>query len=96
MRTFLSDNTKFYKVARTIAEGIISVLMTELPDILGLLHVDPALQAILIPLFMTILTPIFAYLGEMLEEDALDAGGYEVEEEALNGEDEELDEEEDA
>lgn len=94
--TFLTNNTPLYKLYRTILQGIISWLMTEIPDILGLFHVDPTLQAILIPLFMAILSPIMAYLGEALEDDALEAGAFEGDEEVLNGEDEELDEEEDA
>lgn len=95
--TFLTNNTPLYKLYRTILQGVISWLMTEIPDILGLFHVDPTLQAILIPLFMAILSPIMAYLGEAMEDDALALGAYEEDdEEEIDGEDEENDEEEDA
>lgn len=67
MNTFLTSNDAKWRLARTIVQGIIAAIIANLPDILGLFHVEPAVMTVMVPIIMAILSPIMKYLGT--EED---------------------------
>lgn len=70
MNTFLTSNDAKWRLARTIVQGIIAAIIANLPDILGLFHVEPAVMTVMVPIIMAILSPIMKYLGnEEGEED---------------------------
>lgn len=72
MNTFLRSNDAKYRLLRTIVSGVIAVIISYLPDILGLFHMSPAAMSIAVPLIMAILSPIMKYLGgedDIFEED---------------------------
>lgn len=73
MNTFLTSNDAKWRLMRTIVQGVIAVIISYLPDILGLFHMSPAAMSIAVPLIMAILSPIMKYLGgeddDIYEED---------------------------
>lgn len=64
MSRFLTENTPFMKCMRTIVQGIIGVIIAELPQILGLYELDPVWTATIAALVMAVLSPIMAAIGE--------------------------------
>ena len=63
MNTFLTSNEAKYRLARTILQGIIGVLVANIDLIMGQVILDPAQRAIIVPVVMAILSPIMAALG---------------------------------
>ena len=64
---FLRSNSTGARVLRTIVQGILSVLITSLPDLIGLFHLDPTIQAVLVAALMAILSPIMSAIGNTVE-----------------------------
>lgn len=63
MRKFLSDNSAEMRLARTIVQGVIGVLVSNLDVILGTFSIDPTLKPVVAALVMAVLAPIMAALG---------------------------------
>lgn len=63
MRTLLSSNDAKYRLARTIIQGIIGVVIANLDYIIGLGSFAPELKAFIVALTMAVLSPIMAYFG---------------------------------
>ena len=70
MNEFLTSNDWKYRLARTILQGIIGVVIAELPQIVGLYELDPAWSAAIVALTMAVLSPIMALLGEQEADNA--------------------------
>lgn len=64
MNTFLTSNDAKYRLARTILQGLIGVLVANIDLIAGQVILDPAQRAIIVPIVMAILSPIMAALGK--------------------------------
>lgn len=64
MNTFLTSNEAKYRLARTILQGIIGVLVANIDLIMGQVILDPAQRAVIVALVMAILSPIMAALGQ--------------------------------
>lgn len=64
MNTFLTSNEAKYRLARTILQGLIGVLVANIDAIMGYAVLDPTQRAIIVPVVMAILSPIMAALGE--------------------------------
>jgi multisubunit Na+/H+ antiporter MnhG subunit len=64
MNEFLTSNEPKWRLARTIVQGVLGVIVAALPQILGLAQMDPAVSAIVVAVVMAILSPIMAMLGE--------------------------------
>lgn len=64
MNRFLTENTPFMKCLRTIVQGVLGVIVAELPQILGLYQLDPVWTAAIVALTMAVLSPIMAAIGE--------------------------------
>lgn len=61
---FLKSNKASMRLARTILQGIIGVIIAQLPAILGNYPLEPVWAATIVALTMAILSPIMAALGE--------------------------------
>ena len=72
MNTFLTSNETIYRLARTIVQGIIGVLIANADIIVGSYIFDAPTRALVVALVMAILSPIMAELGshEGDEDDA--------------------------
>lgn len=64
MTKFLTSNTTSGKLARTIAQGIIAVLIQNLAEYLNLLKFTPETVALLTPLIMVVLSALMSILGD--------------------------------
>ena len=69
MNDFLSSNEPKWRLARTVVQGIIGVLIAALPQLVGLCELDQSVSAMIVAVVMAVLSPIMAMLGgEKLEE----------------------------
>ena len=73
MDKFLTSNDAKYRLLRTILQGIIGVIIAQLPAVLGNYQLDPVWSATIVALVMAILSPIMAMLGEKDEQAEEDA-----------------------
>ena len=64
MNTFLTSNKAKYRLARTILQGIIGIVIANIDLIMGQVILDPAQRAVVVALVMAILSPIMAALGQ--------------------------------
>lgn len=64
MNTFLTSNEAKYRLARTILQGIIGIVIANIDLIMGQVILDPAQRAVIVPIVMAILSPIMAALGK--------------------------------
>ena len=64
MNKFLTDNSPTMRCARTIFQGVIGVIIAQLPQVLGLYQLDPVWSATIVALTMAVLSPIMAAIGE--------------------------------
>ena len=80
-RFFISNELK-YRLARTIVQGIIGVLIANLDIIVGVFHISAGFKALIVALVMAVLSPIMAMMGttEMPEKGELPYNFWEEEE----------------
>lgn len=64
MNTFLTSNEAKYRLARTILQGIIGIVIANIDLIMGQVILDPSQRAVVVALVMAILSPIMASLGQ--------------------------------
>lgn len=64
MKKFLSSNETLYRLLRTIAQGIIGVLIANLDLIVGAWNFEPSMKPMIVALVMAVLSPVMAMLGE--------------------------------
>ena len=63
MNEFLNSNEWQWRLARTVAQGVIGVLIANVDLIVGWCVLDPATRALVVALVMAVLSPIMAELG---------------------------------
>ena len=81
---FLNSNEWQWRLARTIAQGVASVVVANLDLILGVVVVEPQVRSLLVALVMAVLSPVKAEFGgcamsssqEMVCDWALSQVGY--------------------
>ncbi len=68
MNTFLTSNERQWRLARTIVQGILGVVVANIDVLVGAAILDPAARAICVALCMAILSPVMAEIGKHLPE----------------------------
>jgi len=63
MDKFLKSNDPQWRCARTIAQGVIGVVIAQLPGLLTGMPMAPEWQAFTVALTMAVLSPVMAMLG---------------------------------
>lgn len=63
MKEFLNNNSKWYRLWRTILQGIIGVIIANLDVIIGTFQINPTMKPIIAALVMAVLAPVMAELG---------------------------------
>ena len=63
MGDFLNSNEWQWRLARTIVQGVLGVIVANLDLILGWCVVDPSVKALVVALVMAVLSPVMAVLG---------------------------------
>lgn len=69
MKEFLKSNDTKWRLARTIVQGLIAVVIANLDLIVGYTAIDPAIRPIVTGLVMAVLSPIMSELGGKEEGD---------------------------
>ena len=63
MNKFLTSNDWKYRLARTIVQGILGVIVANIDLIAGSVIFDPSQRALVVALVMAVLSPCMAMLG---------------------------------
>lgn len=63
MKEFLTSNEPKYRLARTIVQGIIGVLVANIDLLIGMTPIPPAIKPVITGLVMAVLSPIMAMMG---------------------------------
>lgn len=81
MNRFFISNEPVYRLARTIVQGVIGVLIANVDIIIGT-HFSPEVKGFIVALVMAILSPIMAMMGitEMPEKEELPIDYFEGDE----------------
>lgn len=69
MDKFLSSNTTRYRLARTILQGIIGVLIANIDVVFASLDFSTELKTLIVGLTMAVLSPIMGALSDNDEKD---------------------------
>ena len=74
MNTFLTSNEAKWRLARTIVQGLLGVLVANIDLIAGQVVLDPAQRAVLVAVVMAILSPLMAAIGQTSLYNAAEGG----------------------
>lgn len=66
MNDFLTSNAWPWRLARTVAQGVLGVVVANLDLIVGCAVLDPTWRAVAVALVMAVLSPLMAELGAAL------------------------------
>ena len=64
MSEFITSNEWQWRLARTIFQGVIGVVVANIDTILGYAVMDPTLRALVVAFVMAVLTPVMALLDD--------------------------------
>lgn len=64
MNNFLTSNSAGMRLARTIVQAVIGVLISYADVLIGQAAINPELRPMIVALVMAVLSPIMAILGE--------------------------------
>ena len=67
--TFLKSNETKYRLLRTIAQGVIGVLVAYIDVIIGVLAIPNELRPMIVALIMAVLSPLMSEFGKNKEEE---------------------------
>ena len=70
MDKFLTSNETAYRLARTIVQGILGVIVANADVIIGSVVLDPAQRALAVALTMAVLSPVMAEIGKHIEAES--------------------------
>ena len=74
MTDFLTSNEWQWRLLRTVAQGVLGVVVANVDMLVGVAVIDPAWRALTVALVMAALSPVMAELGAARLEDAEVAG----------------------
>lgn len=75
MNEFLASNEWYWRLARTIVQGVLGVVITNIDLIMGWCVLDPSVRGLVVALVMAVLSPIMAALGGGDEDIVIPKGG---------------------
>ena len=73
MGKFLTSNSTAMRLARTIVQAILGVLVANIDMLLGMTTLSPEMRAMTVALVMAILSPIMAEIGKHIEPEEQEA-----------------------
>lgn len=63
MNEFLKSNETKYRLARTIVQGVIGVLIANVDLLIGMFQIPMELKPVIVAIVMAVLSPIMSELG---------------------------------
>lgn len=67
MNDFLNSNEWQWRLARTVLQGVLSVVVANIDPLVGTAVLDPTWRALAAALVMAVLTPVMAEVGAHTE-----------------------------
>ena len=71
MSEFLNSNEWQWRLARTVVQGVIGVLVANIDLIVGWCVVEPQVRGLVVALVMAILSPVMAELGDGSDDNTI-------------------------
>ena len=75
MNEFLASNEWYWRLARTIVQGVLGVVIANIDLIMGWCVLDPSVRGLVVALVMAVLSPVMAALGGDDEDIVIPKGG---------------------
>ena len=75
MNEFLASNEWYWRLARTIVQGVLGVIIANIYLIMGWCVLDPSVRGLVVALVMAVLSPVMAALGGGDEDIVIPKGG---------------------
>lgn len=75
MNEFLASNEWYWRLARTIVQGVLGVVIANIDLIMGWCVLDPSVRGLVVALVMAVLSPVMAALGGSDEDIMIPKGG---------------------
>lgn len=75
MSEFLASNEWYWRLARTIVQGVLGVVIANIDLIMGWCVLDSSVRGLVVALVMAVLSPIMAALGGGDEDIVIPKGG---------------------
>jgi hypothetical protein len=80
MSEFLSGNEWYWRLARTVLQGVLGVVVANLDLLVGTMTLAPEWRALVVALVMAVLSPVMAEIGKHVVSDCdADAEGGDAE-----------------
>jgi hypothetical protein len=70
MNEFLTGNEWWWRLARTVAQGVLGVVVANLDLIVGTFSIAPEWRALVVALVMAVLSPVMAEIGKHVDAGA--------------------------
>ena len=68
MSEFLAGNEWYWRLARTVVQGVLGVVVANLDLLVGTMALAPEWKALVVALVMAVLSPVMAEVGKHVEE----------------------------
>lgn len=70
MTEFLCSNEWWWRLARTVVQGVLGVVVANLDLLVGVWALSPEWRALVVALVMAVLSPVMAEIGKHVETPA--------------------------
>jgi hypothetical protein len=67
MSEFLTGNEWYWRLARTVVQGVLGVVVANLDLLVGTMALAPEWKALVVALVMAVLSPVMAEVGKHVE-----------------------------
>ncbi|MBQ9002342.1 MAG: hypothetical protein IJ087_10855 [Eggerthellaceae bacterium] len=72
MTEFLTSNEWYWRLARTMVQGVLGVIVANIDLIVGACVMDPSQRAVCVAFCMAVLSPVMAEIGKHLDDADVD------------------------
>lgn len=69
MNPFLTSNEWQWRLLRTVAQGVLGVVVANVGLLMGVAVLDPTWRALCVAMVMAVLSPVMAELGKACDSD---------------------------
>lgn len=77
MSEFLTGNEWYWRLARTVLQGVLGVIVANLDLLVGTMALEPEWRALVVALVMAVLSPVMAEIGSHIGTASPNADGPE-------------------
>lgn len=77
MTEFLTGNEWWWRLVRTVVQGVLGVIVANLDLLVGMWALSSEWRALVVALVMAVLSPVMAEIGKYVEAPAVEEGSHE-------------------